>query len=161
MLSFHSIMIPFLMHMCFVLCVLCRKGTETINCRCLHWNVKVWKESTTIWSPEDEAFCLRVGKMKERCGEGLKANRGKSGTGLSNCFYKAGILYHNEVMPLLVNVGVCENMKSTISAPQWTSCLLQMRRKRKLVSSCWQHHQYLFWTHYFICCAQKSQVCKH
>lgn len=39
-----------------------------------------------IWSPEDEALCLRAGEIKERCGEGLKANRGRSGTGLSNCF---------------------------------------------------------------------------
>lgn len=40
--------------------------------------------------------------MKERCGEGLEANRGRSGTGLSNCFEKAGILCHNEVMLLRV-----------------------------------------------------------
>lgn len=63
-----------------VLCVLCRKGAEIINCRCLLWNVRAWEESALSWAPGNEALCLRVGGMRERCDEGLKANRRRSGT---------------------------------------------------------------------------------
>lgn len=75
MLYFHSTEISLLIHVYCVLCVLYRKGAEIINYRCLLWYVRAWEKSTLSCAPGNEAFCLSVGEIRERCDEGLKANR--------------------------------------------------------------------------------------
>lgn len=165
MLFFPSTAIPLLKHMYCVLYVLCRKGAEIINCRCLLWNVRAWEESALSRAPGNEASCLRAGAGGG--GEEWKKDvmRDWKPTGeveqvLSNSCSKAGTLGHNEVMPLLALLEHVRlwNMQAALfyELTSWWRNPGQRMRGHKLINSCWLHHYIPSQVCYFVCSAQQS-----